>query len=67
MAIVQGYATKQFDATDINALKAHAINTETVKPLCSDKLNVLCFTPALVASTGTVSCLRCLKKLAASA
>lgn len=60
---VIGFATKRYGATNINMLSMHAINLDTKKPLCSDKLNALTYEEHTQATIYNVSCRNCLRKL----
>jgi hypothetical protein len=57
-ALRTGPATRQWDATNINALKVHAL-TDDNKALCSDRLRALFIDTGL----NNVDCKKCLIKL----
>jgi hypothetical protein len=63
MAIVIGLATFKPNSTRATALKGHAIDTESVKALCSSKMSVLTYTPTTAATSANVDCVRCQRKL----
>lgn len=62
MAVI-GNATYRYNATNINMLSVHAIDLDKMKPLCSDKLNVLTYEDRTEATIKNVSCRNCLKRL----
>lgn len=61
--IVPGIAVKRLNATNINLLMVHAINTQNEHPLCTNSLFALTFEPNTKATIENVNCRKCIKKL----